>query len=96
MPTERFLNGFVNDPHPTATEFANNLELPDALRERAILGQIIPGQLPTVRLELLHLNQGREEITNLGSQFRMPVAILGERRTFSASEAGDELLRKSI
>ena len=55
-----------------------------------------PGQVAGDRLQVLDLDQGREQVADVGGEVGVAVGVLGHGRTFAAAVPLDELLGQPL
>ena len=97
MPAEGLLNRLVHHPHAAQADLAEDAEVADLIRvSRPDRCDMVANRFVFRRLELLQIDQGREQVANLVSPVRQPVGVLGEGRPFAGPVAGDELFGHAV
>src|SRR5262249_29350012 len=96
---ERFLLSLVDDAHAAMADDADDAVLAQAIQRAAVGGNLRPLELAGGvggRLELFDLEQGGEQVADVGGQVRIAVGVLAQGGTLTSAVARDELRGQSL
>jgi hypothetical protein len=92
MPAEGELLGLIDDAHAAAADFAENAIITDPLRPLPVEKRFLQEALFLGRLQLLHHDESRKHLSNLGGKLRILECVLREQRPFAAPISLGEFL----
>ena len=92
MPSERLLDGFIDDPHAAAADLAQDQEVPELPRYRQPFARAAAerGRVPLQREVLLDHNQGGEQFADLIRESGIAGRVLLDARPFPRPESRQE------
>jgi hypothetical protein len=97
VPPQALLDGLVHHSHAAAADLAEDAKLAELFGGRGALRRgERPGRVRRVGLELLHLEQGREQLADLLGEVGAALGVLGERRPLPGPQPGDELFGQDV
>ncbi|MFO0807853.1 MAG: hypothetical protein U0746_04450 [Gemmataceae bacterium] len=96
VPPKRFLHRLIDHAHAATADLSQDAELADAIGVSVRGRNEVAGAVAGDGLELLHLDEGREQLADLVGTLWQAIRVLGQGRPFAGPEAGDELLGQAL